>query len=572
VKLVIGIIIVAGILLASMAIPSPWTPSAGALAPPPSSTPSKANCAQGSHSIHLAPPSGSATAAILAAYNQIGSEGGGTVYLDQGTFTLDSTLNLQGYGNVTIQGDGEGATVVQMEPNPVGKFTATNGSTIGRYPHGVSANMIEISGTQGPIWNFELCDLTINANANTAKEAWRGSLIYDYSGGRHHVYSDVAETGFFGPSTTPNGLHLEPSPAGVAARGYVVNGLVADDNSLAFEQYAGYAGGPNFLNIGPIDDCHITNVTGIGLVALEVAPSYGCFFGYWSVSGHMLIDPSTGGSWGGSVFAHIIVSENGTAAPNALQVDVASKTAAKPFSAMQWTDDAFYGPVLDGNNMLWVTHSRFDGGINALPAHFTYDTVIYTNPGPDRIGLPIHVDGTPAGGRRAVVTHDVFRFLNDTSKRSPLWLAVPNVVLEADTFTADAARATGLAASSPLKLSSDSCFVGLTYKPSGTATRQWKLIDLEDSLGFIDGGAWVARLTHITNDLPPGLPLSASCHDLSSHGIHQTVSQPSTGPTAFVVPARATSGSAAPAPALSAAGALERIAAWVEQLPIFAGR
>jgi hypothetical protein len=284
----------------------------------------------------------------------------------------------------------------------------------------------------------------------------------------------------------------------------------------------------------------------------------------------MLIDPGTGGSWGGSVFAHIVVSENQTAAPNALQVDVAAKTGAKPFSAMRWTDDAFYGPVLDGNNMLWVTHSRFDGGINALPAHFSYNTVVYTNPGPDRIGLPIHVDGTPSGGRSAVVTHDVFRFLNDTSSRSPLWLAVPNVVLEEDTFTADAARATGLAASSPLKLSTDSCFVGLTYKPSGTATRVWKLIDLKDSLGFLDGGAWVARLTHITNDLVLHVSQSASCRDLSSRGIQPTVPHLSLGPAATGTPVRAASASSGPSVAPPAAEALEHLVAWVEQFPVFA--
>jgi hypothetical protein len=520
--------------------------------------------------VHLKAPAGSATSAILAAFNQVGSEGGGTVYLDAGTFTLDSTLNLQGYGNVTIEGAGENSTIIQMEPNPVGRFTATNGSTIGRYPNGVPANMIEVSPTDGTVWNFELCDLSINANANTAKEAWRGSLIYDYSGGSHHVYSDIAEDGFFGPSTTPNGLHLEPGPDGVAAQGYVVNGLVAVDNSLPFETYQGYDGGPNFLNVGPIDDCHITNLTGIGLVALEVAPAFGCFFGYWTVSGHMLVDPATGGSWGGSVFAHILVTENGTAAPNALQVDVATKNAKTQFTNMRWIDDAFYGPVLDGNNMLYVSDSLFQGGIEALPAHFTFNTVVYTNPGPDRIGLPIHVDGNPSGGQRALVTHDVFKFLNDTSTRSPLYLTVPNVILEDDTFTADAARAPDLAATPALTLSTDSCFTDLTYKPSGSATTHWGLINLVDSLGFIDGGAWVSHLTRISNDLVLHLPESASCRGLASHGLRQGAPLLVTG---ALVEERRTPGTpngALPSVGPTAVTAAERLAGWIVQLPSFA--
>ena len=527
-----------------------------------------ADCAQGSHSVHLAAPSGSATAKILAAFNQMGSKGGGTVYLDAGTFTLDSTLNLQGYNNVTIEGAGEAKTIVQMEPNPVGHFTATNGSTLGRYPSGTPANMIEISGTSGPVSNFELCDLSINGNANTAKEAWRGSLLYDYSGGHHHVYKDIAETGFFGPSTTPNGLHLEPGPGGVAAKGYVVNGLVADNNSLPFETYKGYAGGPNFLNLGPIVDCHITNVTGIGLVALEVAPSTGCFFGYWSISGHMLIDPATGGSWGGSVFAHIMVSENQTAAPNALQVDVSTKTGATQFSDMEWKDDAFFGPVLDGNNLLWVTQTLFDGGINALPAHFTYNNVIYTNPGPDHIGLPIHVDGTPTGGKKAVVTHDVFRFRNDTTSRSPLWLTVPNVILMDDTFDADAARATSLAASSPLRLSSSSCIADLTYNPVGTATPQWTLVDLLDSVGFIDGGAWIAHLTRISNDLLLHEPESLNCRELSSHGPRLVLGPISTGPAVAQGSVAARASTAVARVSNPVVFATERAASWIEHVAL----
>jgi hypothetical protein len=569
VKLIVGIVLAAGILLASTAVPNPWVVPTGTVASPAASS-SGADCAQGTHSVHLAPPSGGATGAILAAFNEVGSEGGGTVYLDAGTFTLDSTLNLQGYGNVTIEGAGESSTTIQMEPDPVGHFAAFNGSKIGAYPDGMSANMIEISGTDGPVWNFELCDLTINANANSAKEDWRGSLIYDYSGGHHHVYKDVAETGFFGPNTVPNGLHLEPGPGGVAAVGYVVNGLVADDNALPFETYAGYEGGPNFLNIGPIVDCHLTNVTGIGLVALEVAPSTGCFFGYWSISGHLLVDPASGGSWGGSVFAHLVVSENGTAAPNALQVDVSTKDAKTQFSAMRWTDDAFYGPVLDGNNMLSVTHSLFEGGINALPAKFSHNTVVYTNPGPDKIGLPIHVDGTPSGGKKAVVTNDIFRFANDSSSRSPLWLAVPHVELIDDTFTAHAARAIGLAASSPLRLTESSCFDDLTYKPSGTATPTWVLIDLADSVGFVDGGAWVGHLTHISDDLLLHGTESATCRNLIEHDGGKVHLEAATAPGASQP--RVDGG---PTPAATSIGAslvatADRLAAWAEHDSIFA--
>jgi hypothetical protein len=555
VKRTVGIAIAAGILLAAFALPS----AGGLMAQSVSSGPlaplnAGANCAQGSHSVHLAPPNGGATNDILAWYDQIGSEGGGTVYLDAGVFTLDSTLNFQGYGNVTIQGAGEGRTTIAMEPDPVGHFEGTDGAKLGHVPSGESANLIEVSGTEGPIWNFEMCDLTVNANANSAGEAWRGSTIYDYSGGHHHVYEDIAETGFFGPGTTPNGLHLEPSPGGTAARDYVINGLTADHNSLPFEAYPGYVGGPNFLNLGPLIDPHVTNVTGIGLVALEVAPSYDGFFGYWTISGHMLIDPSSGGSWGGSRFAHIIVAENGTAAPNALQIDVASNSPNAPFTDMQWVDDAFYGPVLNANNMVWVTYSLFDGGLNMLPAHFAWDKVLYSNPGPDHVGLPIEMDGTPEGGQQDLVEHDVFRLWNDTQSRAPFWFTVPDIEMLDDSVYSSHTRASYLAASSPLTLSTSSCFSGVIYDPSGTATPSLSLIDLLASPGFIEAGAWVSHLTRIQDDLVIHRAEPATCHSLLRAGPDS--SQPTGGTRELSAPVwppwiDSSSASASPAPAVS---------------------
>jgi hypothetical protein len=470
------------------------------------------SCAQRTDGIHLVPPSGSATSAIASAYAKLGAEGGGTLYLDAGTFVLQSTLNFQGYGNVSIQGAGEASTVIEMMPDPVGHFTGTNGDKLGHVPGGTSLNMIEVSGTQGPIWNFEMCDLTVNAEANTASEAWQGSLIYDYSGGHHHVYSNIALTGFWGPGTTPNGLHLIPAPMGYAATGYVVNHLVADDNSKAFVAYKGYKGGPNFLNIDGISNCHITNVTGIGLLALEYAPSTDCFFGYWKITGHMLIDPATGGSWEGSRFAHIIVTENGTAAPNALQVDVS--TDRSEFTSMSWTDDAFYGPVLDAVNMLSVSHSTFDGGLDVLPPTFVNNTIDFTNPGPDSMGMPIHVDGSPGGGTSADVSGNAFSFPSGTMERDPLLLTVPNVILLHDTFSVSETRATSVAESNKLDLSTKSCFGALDYLPTSTAPSHWSLIDLANSPGFLDLGAWVGKMTHISNDLPLDGVLPSTCRSI----------------------------------------------------------
>jgi hypothetical protein len=479
--------------------------------PPPVADP--ANCTQGTHSIHLAAGSGNQRTAIMTAYSTLGSEGGGTIYLGPGTFTIDQTLNFLQYGNISIQGAGMGATTLALPSDPVGNFLAENGSALGQYDpvtggpvNGTSANFIEVSGP-GPVDNFQLCNLALNAEANNASEAWAGSLVYDMSGGSHHVYSDVAEDGLFGPSTTPNGIHLEPGASSlhIPALGYVIDGLYASDNSLPFENYSDYKGGPNFLNVGPIVNCTMDEVNGIGLVAFEVAPPHGCTSENWAISGHMLIDPGTGGSWGGSVFENITVNTNGTASPNALGISVNNGSGGESsnFTNMRWNFDAFIGTVLGGPNMISVDNSTFWGGIAPTPSQFDGNLVYWADQSVNRLSLPIPTDGTPTGGVSSLLDGNTFIFPNGTNNRDPFLLTVPHNTWADDLVEISGSSSDFLMGGAGVSLSESSSFSQLTYESLGNNSPvDLLLVDVLGSPGFVDLGASVWSLHGVFDDLP----------------------------------------------------------------------
>jgi Fibronectin type III domain len=495
------------------------------IGPPPVSDP--ANCTQGTHSVHLGAGLSNERSSILADYAKLGAEGGGTLYLGSGTFTINQTLNFLGYSNVSIQGAGMGSTVLALPPNPVGNFSALNGTGVGQYNlslggpvNGTSANFIEISGP-APVDNFEMCNLAINAEANNASEDWAGSLIYDMSGGSHHVYSDVAEDGFFGPSTSPNGLHLEPGASSphTPSVGYVVDGLYASDNTVPFEHLAGFEGGPNFLNLGAVVNCTLDEVNGIGLVAFEVAPPHGCTSENWAISGHMLIDPGTGGSWGGSVFENVSLNTNGTASPNALGISVNNGTGGESsnFTNLRWNDDTFVGTVLGGPNMISVDNSTFWGGIDPTPPEFSNNLVYWADQSTNRLSLPISVGGSPTGGQSSVVSGDSFVFPNGTGKRDPFELTVTHNTW-ADDAIAISGDSSGFLLSAPgVALTESSTFSQISYDSLGNNSPvDLLLLDELGSPGFDDLGAAVWELHGVFNDLPILTPSPASDVRLSS--------------------------------------------------------
>lgn len=487
--------------------------------PPPVANP--ANCSQGTHSLRLTAGSGNERASIMSAYATLGAEGGGTLYLGPGTFTIDQTLNFLGYSNVSVQGAGMSSTVLSLPADPVGNFTAINGSAVGQYNpatggpvNGTSANFIEVSGPT-PVDNFEMCNLAINAQANNASEAWSGSLVYDMSGGSHHVYSDVAEDGFFGPSTSPNGMHLEPGASSphIASVGYVIDGLYASDNSLPFENYSGYKGGPNFLNVGSIVNCTFDEVNGIGLVAFEVAPPHGCTSENWDISGHMLIDPGTGGSWDGSVFENVTLNSNGTASPNALGISVNNGTGGESsnFTGLSWNEDTFVGTVLGGPNMISVDNSTFWGAIDPTPPEFSDNFVYWADQSPNRLTLPISIGGSPTGGQTSVVNGNTFVFPNGTNKKDPFLLTVSHNTWSDDVVAISGVSSNFLMSAPGLSLSETSTFSQLTYLSQGNNSPvDLLLFDLLGSAGFQDLGAAVWGLHGIFNDLPVLTPSPAS--------------------------------------------------------------
>ena len=447
---------------------------------------------------------------LLQAYDTLGSSGGGTLELTSGVFQVDETINFGAYGNVSIQGAGIAKTILALPPSPIGTFAASNGSLVGLYNTsvggpvgGVTANFIQLSGT-APVDNFEMCDLTVDAEANKAGEDWSGSLIFDESGGTNHVYSNIAEVGFFGPSTTPNGLHLESSPQDqYPGLDYVVDNLWADNNTLPFENYSGYKGGPNFLNVGTVVNCTLDRVTGIGQVAFEVAPPRGCLVENWNISGHITIDPATGGSWGGSLFQNVTVSANGTAATTVLSSTVPDGTGRdhSNFTALRWNDDRFYGTVVGGANLVDAENSTFDGELNATPAVFEGNTVTWAFVSSQRIPLPIEADGSPVGGSTSVLSGDSFTFLPAVRNNELFQLNVPTAVWTDDSFGVGVGNVTSLLCAPDIVLTTSSVMSGLAYRPlSGEAPRNLSLLNASDSPGFRDLGATVSNLTLINDN------------------------------------------------------------------------
>ena len=478
-----------------------------------------ANCSQGSHSILLPAKTGDEHNAILSAYDTLGAEGGGTLYLGAGTFTVDESLEFQDYSNVTIQGAGMGKTILSVPVDPVGNFSADNGTAVGQYNltdggpvNGTTANFLEVYGPT-PIDNFELCSLSVDGQANSAAEDWAGSLIFDNSGGTHHVYSDVSEIGFFGPSTTPNGLHLEAGANNHAAStGYVIDGLYASDNTVPFENFTGYRGGPNFLNVGSILNCTLDHVSGIGLAAFEVAPPRGCLMENWDVSGHMLIDPSTGGSWGNSLFQNVTVNTNGTASPNALGTSVANGTSgeASNFTGLKWEDDTFVGTIMGGPNMIDVENSTFWGGIDPLPSVFRDNFVYWADQSPNRLTPPIATYGAPTGGLSSVVVGNTFVFPAGIGHRDPFLLTVPYNIWTADVVEMGGDSNDFLLSGSDVEISANSTFSQLEYVPDGSgAPAALYFFDTSGSTGFSDAGAAVWQLDDILENLPVVTPSPA---------------------------------------------------------------
>lgn len=515
--------------------PSVPSPSGGGSSSPPGRSNleeapgNPANCSQGEHVIEVSPSTPSLQVALLNDYDQLGEEGGGTIELGAGTYVLHATLVFRGYSNVSIQGKGVGKTILSLPNDPVGNFLSTTGQKLGRWNYtqdravdGSVADFIRVDGP-APINNFEMCSLTLRAEANNASEDWDGSLVFDSSGGYHHVYEDLAMVHFYGPSTIPNGIHLEDFSNNSRGYDYVVDNVTANNNTLPFKYNPWVVGGPNFLNVGAIVNCTIENLTGIGLFAFELAPPQGCVVENVNVSGHLLIDPMVGGSWGNSLFQNITVDSRNTAAPNAMGASVANGTShgGSTFSDMRWNRDTFYGTVLHSQNMVDVENSTFYGGLNGTPAIFTGNQVFMTDWSQNRVDLPIQVDGCPSGGTSSNVSGNLFLFPNSTFRLDPFVLNVPLNSWWNDTVEI-AGRSTGYLFQAPgLTLGKASVFFGISYVSLGNnSPNSLTLLDLQNSPGFVDLGAAVGSLSQIYDNLPQYAPTPPT--DLRSLGRNAT--------------------------------------------------
>jgi hypothetical protein len=502
---------------------SPHTPAASAAA-------SASNCTQGANVIEVPPSTPSLTNALLDDYNQLGAEGGGTIELGAGTFVLPSMLVFKGYSNVSVEGSGVGQTILSMPSDPVGRFTSNTGALLGRWNYtqdqvvdGSVVDFIRVDGPT-PINNFEMCNLTLRGEANNATEDWDGSFLFDSSGGHHHVYENLALTGFYGPSTIPNGIHLESFSNSSRAYGYVLENVTATNNTLPFDYNPWVVGGPNFLNVGPIVNCTIENLTGIGLLAFELAPPIGCLVENVSVSGHLLIDPAIGGTWGNTTFQNLVIDSRNTAAPNAMGISIPNAQGDhgySNFTDMRWNNCTFYGNVLNGKNMIDVENSSFFGGINETPAIFVHNYVNMTDWGPQYLNLPIQVEGVPLIGQSSNFSGNMFIFPNSTFRHDPFVLHVPQNTWRNDVIEI-AGRSPGyLLNAANVSLDRTSVFSNISYVSLGNGSpARLTLVDLAGSQHFVDHGASVSDLYQINDDLPEFAPSTPT--DLRALGANST--------------------------------------------------
>lgn len=463
-------------------------------------------CIQGTNSITLDPTDGDMNAAISTDYQRLGQEGGGTLELGSGTFYINETLVIQKYSNVSIVGAGMGRTILSLPPDPVGVFQNQNGTPVGLYGTTV-ANFIVVEGPQ-PIDQFALCDLTLDAQAVNASEDWWGSLVFDDSGGVGHSYINIEERNLFGPSPNPNGLHVVRSPFGPAATDFTINGLVATNYTVPYENLGlPRQGGADFLGVAGMDGCTIDNVTAVGYVEFGLEPSIGCTLSNWQVRGHLLIDPPVGGSWGGTTFENDTFSEWGTAAINSASICVVNWTGGlggSNFTGLRFVNDTFDGIVDNSANMVDVENSQFFGGLESLPSVFDGNQVEMNS---TNATLPIQIGGAPFPALSVAMSGNTFIFPNGTAKKDPFVLDGPQNIWSNDTVSISGAT-NGYVLSAPgVALSPNSSFSEITYDSLGNGSPpDLVLLDLVGSPGFQDLGAFIGPMTRVYNDLPLFVP------------------------------------------------------------------
>ncbi|MGC2035065.1 MAG: hypothetical protein WA761_06440 [Thermoplasmata archaeon] len=477
--------------------------SANATATLDVNAPLPTSCVQGPDTVDLPPQNGDMQPALVAAYDQVGQAGGGTIDLGPGTYYFYETIVLQQYSNVTIEGAGMGKTILSLPPDPVGVFKNQTGTPVGLRGT-TKANFIQIQGP-APIDRFEMCDLTIDARAVNTSEEWWGSLIFDESGGFRHVYRNVEERNLFGPSPNPNGLHLVRSPWGPPAVGYIIDDLVATNDTVSYDDL-GYAreGGADFLGVAGQIGCRIENLSAMGYVEFGLAPSQGCILSNWYVHGHLLVDPPVGGPWSGTIFENDTFDIRGSGATDAASLVVygwPGGQGGSNFTGLEFVNDTFYGRVLHAANMDDVQGCAFYGGLDTIPSIFEGSTVEMTA---SDIFPPILLGGAPYPITNVTVADDTFVFTNGTGNNDPFQIGVPTVFWTGSTIEISG-RTTGFLFEAPgIALSVTSSISNLRYESMGNdSPAQIDLFDPVLSPGFLDLGATVADLVGIADNLVP---------------------------------------------------------------------
>jgi hypothetical protein len=467
-------------------------------------------CAQGSHTITVAPASGDMQATLLSDYKTLGSEGGGTLEFETGTYQIDESTFFDSYNDISFEGAGMGKTIITLPPDPVGIFKNQQGQLVGTYDFatgksvGPSGNFITIG--PNPVNNFEMCDLTLDAQADVpdGTESWSGTLLLDNGGGSDHVYRDISMWGFFYAGGPPNGLHVNGN--GGPASGYVIEDI-SGNSSRPFQAYMGHVSGPQFFGMGNLADATVENLTGAGNIEIDSAPLYDCLVENVDISSYILVDPNQlgeGGSWGGTLFQNVTVDTQGTPAPDALAIsdtNVSYGHGRSNFNDLRWNDDHFWGIVRNAENMVDVENSTFDGGLNGIPAIFDRNLVqMNTFTG---IPLPIQIDGSPFPGTSVTMIGNTFVFPNGTNHQDPFQIAVPFIDWNNDTIEMNGPTSGFLFQAPGISLTSNSGFYDLAYEPlGGGAPSQINLFDSAQSPNFTNAGAEVRGLVNIVDNLP----------------------------------------------------------------------
>ena len=239
-------------------------------------------------------------------------EAGGTVTLPSGTTVWDSAINIT--APVSVLGQSDGSSTVQLPANPQANFIAADGTPLGPpgTTHTISNNLCRTTGAVADIvWQ----NVTFDLNIQQYSDAFGGSVFWHRGGNAQALcptYENITfKNGWGGqPNGGPNGIQINSS-------GILIKNFTWTSNAVAPTQVGAF-GLPDALVFGGGPGFVLDTVDIDGYIEFDQAPCTGLSIKDLTVN-KILIGDLTGTDWEGAV---INVTLNNTTY-NALTVDTA---------------------------------------------------------------------------------------------------------------------------------------------------------------------------------------------------------------------------------------------------------